>query len=125
MVNVWENNMNDNPVFKLIEKENTDNDVVLYMKGTPMFPKCGFSAIAVQVLEMSGVAYKSINVLDNMSLNDGVRAFSGWPQMPQLFVKGKFVGGSDTLRKMQENDEFGSFLKEHGVALSDTKLENE
>ncbi|MCK5297175.1 MAG: Grx4 family monothiol glutaredoxin [Alphaproteobacteria bacterium] len=117
--------MNDNPVFNLIEKEITDNDVVLYMKGTPMFPKCGFSAIAVQVLEMTGVKYKSINVLDNMSLNDGVRAFSSWPQIPQLFVKGKFVGGSDVLRKMQENNEFLSFLKEQGVDSSDTKLENE
>ena len=109
--------MNDNPVFNLIEKEITDNDVVLYMKGTPMFPKCGFSAIAVK--------YKSINVLDNMSLNDGVRAFSSWPQIPQLFVKGKFVGGSDVLRKMQENNEFLSFLKEQGVDSFDTKLENE
>jgi monothiol glutaredoxin len=91
--------------------------VVLYMKGTPVFPMCGFSAQVVQVLSNVGVPFQSYNILDDQDLRQGLKAFSNWPTFPQLYVKGELVGGCDIVREMHETGELGQFLTEKGVAL--------
>ena len=93
------------------------NDVLLYMKGTPAFPQCGFSAVTVQILSHVGVKFKAVNVLEDAEVRDGIKAFSNWPTIPQLYVKGEFVGGADILREMFEADELRPFLAERGIAL--------
>ena len=93
------------------------NDVLLYMKGTPVFPQCGFSSMAVQILSNLGVKFKSVDVLSDPEVRDGIKTFSNWPTIPQLYVKGEFVGGADILREMFEADELRPFLAERGVAL--------
>jgi monothiol glutaredoxin len=93
------------------------NDVVLFMKGTPQFPQCGFSAQVVQILDHLGVAYNSFNVLENNDLRTGIKTYSNWPTIPQLYVKGEFVGGCDIIREMFQAGELVSLLKEHGVAV--------
>ena len=93
------------------------NDVLLYMKGTPAFPQCGFSAVTVQILSHIGVKFKAVNVLEDQDVREGVKAFSNWPTIPQLYVKGEFVGGADILREMFEAQELGPFLAERGVVL--------
>jgi monothiol glutaredoxin len=100
-----------------IAKDVAENDVVLYMKGTPVFPQCGFSAAAVQILSNLGVKYKAVDVLQNPDVRLGIKEFSNWPTIPQLYVKGEFVGGCDILREMYESDELGPFLTGKGVAL--------
>ncbi|MBM3554974.1 MAG: Grx4 family monothiol glutaredoxin [Alphaproteobacteria bacterium] len=105
-----------NPVFDRIKQDINDNDVVLYMKGTPVFPQCGFSAAVVQVLSHTGVKFKGINVLEDSSLRDGIKAFSDWPTIPQLYVKGEFVGGCDIVREMYESGELNQLLDQKGVA---------
>jgi monothiol glutaredoxin len=95
------------------------NDVVLFMKGTPVFPQCGFSAAVVQILGDLGVKFKSFDVLKDPELRQGIKEFSNWPTIPQLYVKGEFVGGCDIIREMYESDELESLLKERGVALAD------
>jgi monothiol glutaredoxin len=100
-----------------IAKDVAENDVVLYMKGTPVFPQCGFSAAAVQILSNLGVKYKAVDVLQNPDVRQGIKEFSNWPTIPQLYVKGEFVGGCDILREMYESDELGPFLTGKGVAL--------
>jgi monothiol glutaredoxin len=100
-----------------IAKDVAENDVVLYMKGTPVFPQCGFSAAAVQILSNLGVKYKAVDVLQNPDVRQGIKEFSNWPTIPQLYVKGEFVGGCDILRGMYESDELGPFLTGKGVAL--------
>ena len=107
--------MSGNPVFDRIEQEVTDNPVVLYMKGTPMFPQCGFSAAVVQILSETGVKFKGIDVLTDPSLRDGIKAYTDWPTIPQLYVKGEFVGGCDIVREMAANGELVPLLKEKGV----------
>jgi monothiol glutaredoxin len=92
------------------------DDVVLYMKGTPVFPMCGFSAAVVQVLSNLGVPFQSYNILDDMELRQGLKEFSNWPTFPQLYVKGELVGGCDIVREMYEAGELGDFLAEKGVA---------
>jgi len=104
-----------NPVFARIQQEVADNPVVLYMKGTPMFPQCGFSAAVVQILSQAGVKFKGVDVLVDPPLRDGIKAFSDWPTIPQLYVKGEFVGGCDIVREMAANGELDSLLKEKGV----------
>lgn len=99
-----------------IAKEIAENDVVLYMKGTPVFPQCGFSSVAVQILSSLGVKFKAVDVLKDPDVRQGIKEFSNWPTIPQLYVKGEFVGGSDILREMYESDELGPFLAEKGVA---------
>ncbi|MDE2464571.1 MAG: Grx4 family monothiol glutaredoxin [Alphaproteobacteria bacterium] len=99
-----------------IAKEIAENDVVLYMKGTPVFPQCGFSSVAVQILSSLGVKFKAIDVLKDPDVRQGIKEFSNWPTIPQLYVKGEFVGGSDILREMYESDELAPFLAEKGVA---------
>ena len=109
--------MSDNPVFKQIEQEIGANDVVLFMKGTPVFPQCGFSAAVVQVLNHLDVTFKGIDILADPALRQGVKEFSQWPTIPQLYVKGEFVGGCDIIREMYEADELAPFFAEKGVAL--------
>ena len=105
-----------NPVFDRIKQELGQNDVVLYMKGTPVFPQCGFSAAVVQVLSQLGVKFKGIDVLTDPSLRQGIKDFSQWPTIPQLYVKGEFVGGCDIIREMFQAGELQSLLKDKGVA---------
>jgi monothiol glutaredoxin len=92
-------------------------DVVLYMKGTPVFPQCGFSAATVQILTNLGVKFKAVDVLKDPEVRAGIKEFSNWPTIPQLYVKGEFVGGCDILREMYEADELRPFLAEKGIAL--------
>jgi monothiol glutaredoxin len=92
------------------------NDVVLYMKGTPVFPQCGFSAQAVQILNMLNVPFKGVDVLTDPSLRQGIKDFSNWPTVPQLYVKGEFVGGCDIMREMFQSGELQQTLQAKGVA---------
>jgi monothiol glutaredoxin len=93
------------------------NDVLLYMKGTPAFPQCGFSAVTVQILSHIGVKFKAVNVLDDQEVREGIKTFSNWPTIPQLYVKGEFVGGADIVREMFEQDELVPFFAERGITL--------
>ena len=92
------------------------NDVVLFMKGTPVFPQCGFSAAVVQVLTNLGVKFKGIDILVDPSLREGVKQFTNWPTLPQLYVKGEFVGGCDIVREMAESGELKQLMADKGVA---------
>ena len=94
-----------------------NNDVLLYMKGNPAFPQCGFSAMAVQILTTLGAKFKAVDVLADPEVRDGIKAFSNWPTIPQLYIKGEFVGGADIMREMFESGELKPFLTEKGVAL--------
>lgn len=94
----------------------TSNDVVLFMKGTPLFPQCGFSSRAVAILDHCGVAFESIDVLQDMEVRQSIKSFSDWPTIPQLYVKGEFVGGSDIMSEMFEAGELQQLLDESGVA---------
>jgi len=91
------------------------DDVVLYMKGTPVFPQCGFSAVVVEALSRTGVKFQSYNVLEDQDLREGIKAFASWPTIPQLYVKGEFVGGCDIVRDMYEAGELGQLFDEKGV----------
>jgi monothiol glutaredoxin len=104
------------PIAERIQNEISTNDVVLFMKGTPVFPQCGFSATVVQILTELGVKFKGIDVLKDPAIRDGIKQFSNWPTIPQLYVKGEFVGGCDIIREMFETDELGDLFKERGVA---------
>ena len=104
---------------QFIDTEVKANDVVLFMKGTPQFPMCGFSGQVVQILDCLGVPYKGLNVLENGELRDGIKAFSNWPTIPQLYVKGEFVGGCDIIREMFQAGELQSLLKEKGVSAKE------
>jgi monothiol glutaredoxin len=108
--------MSDNPVFDRIRDEIGTNDVVLFMKGTPVFPQCGFSAAVVQVLSHMGVKFKGIDVLQDPSLRQGIKDFASWPTIPQLYVKGEFVGGCDIIREMYQSGELQQLLSDKGVA---------
>ena len=107
--------MTDPVVSDRINQEITDNPVVLYMKGTPVFPQCGFSAAVVQILTHMGVKFKGIDVLADPALRQGVKDFSSWPTIPQLYVKGEFVGGCDIVREMFESGELKDLLQTKGV----------
>ena len=101
----------------VIRDQVTNNDVVLYMKGSPQFPQCGFSSAAVQILKGCGVQeVLAVNVLSDDEIRQGIKAFSNWPTIPQLYVKGEFVGGSDIMREMYENGELQQLLKDAGIA---------
>ncbi len=100
-----------------IAEDVKSNDVLLYMKGTPAFPQCGFSAVTVQILDHLGVKFKAVNVLEDPEVRDGIKVFSNWPTIPQLYVKGEFVGGADIIREMFEQEELATYLAEKGVAL--------
>jgi monothiol glutaredoxin len=92
------------------------NDVVLFMKGTPLFPQCGFSSRAVAILERLGVEFASVDVLQDMEIRNGIKDYSEWPTIPQLYVKGEFVGGSDIMMEMYEAGELEQLVAEAGVA---------
>jgi len=92
------------------------HDVVLFMKGTPLFPQCGFSSRAVSILEHCGVAFEGVDVLQDMEVRQGIKAFSDWPTIPQLYVRGEFVGGSDIMMEMFEAGELQQMLDEKAVA---------
>lgn len=92
------------------------NDVLLFMKGTPLFPQCGFSSRAIAILDNLGVDYESVDVLQDMDVRQGIKTFSDWPTIPQLYVKGEFVGGSDIMMEMFEADELATLMEEKQVA---------
>jgi monothiol glutaredoxin len=108
--------MASNIVFDRIKQDVTSNPVVLYMKGTPVFPQCGFSAAVVQILTELGVKFKGIDVLTDPEIRQGIKEFSSWPTIPQLYVKGEFVGGCDIIREMAETGELKQLLETNGVA---------
>ena len=105
----------DNPVFERIKTEISDNDVVVFMKGTPVFPQCGFSAAVVQALTHMGVKFKGIDVLQDPGLRQGIKDFAQWPTIPQLYVKGEFVGGCDIVREMFQSGELETLLSDKGI----------
>jgi monothiol glutaredoxin len=100
-----------------IAKDIAENDVLLFMKGNPVMPQCGFSAAVVHILSELGVKFKSVDVLKDPEIRQGIKEFSNWPTIPQLYVKGEFVGGCDIVKEMFENGELDTFLKDKGIAL--------
>lgn len=91
------------------------DDIVLFMKGTPIFPQCGFSSVVAQVMQHMGVPFESYNVLEDMELREGIKDFSDWPTIPQLYVKGEFIGGCDIVREMFESGELQQMLTDKGI----------
>lgn len=104
-------------VLEQIKKEVTGNDVVLFMKGTPQFPMCGFSGQVVQILDYLGVTYKGINVLENEDIRQGIKDYANWPTIPQLYVKGEFVGGCDIVREMFQAGELAAHFSDNGIVV--------
>ena len=106
-------------VQQFIDNEVKSNDVVLFMKGTPQFPMCGFSGQVVQILDYLGVPYKGLNVLESDELRTGIKSYSNWPTIPQLYVKGEFVGGCDIVREMFQANELQQLFKDKGVPVKE------
>lgn len=105
-----------NPVFEQIQKDISENDIVLYMKGTKKLPQCGFSATVAVIMERLGISgYKDVNVLENPEIREGIKQFTNWPTIPQLYIKGEFIGGCDIVREMYESGELQTLLKEKGI----------
>ncbi|MGQ3671719.1 Grx4 family monothiol glutaredoxin [Xanthobacter sp. TB0136] len=102
-----------------IENVLKSNDVVLFMKGTPNFPQCGFSGQVVQILDHLNVPYVGVNVLENAEVREGIKQYANWPTIPQLYVKGEFIGGCDIVREMFQANEILPLLEEKGIALRD------
>jgi len=107
--------MSDDSQYEQIKQEIDGNDVVLFMKGTPVFPQCGFSAAVVQALTLLGVKFKGVDVLQDPGLRNDIKEFSSWPTIPQLYVKGEFLGGCDIVREMYENGELATHLQTNGI----------
>ena len=107
-------------IFDRIKKDLNDNDVVLYMKGTPVFPQCGFSAAVVQILSLLGVEFKGVDVLADNEIRQGVKDFNNWPTIPQLFIKGEFAGGCDIIREMYETGELQQLLDQKEIQYAKT-----
>lgn len=105
-------------VAERIRAEVESNDIVLYMKGTPVFPQCGFSAQAVQILGLLGAKFKGVDVLADPGLRQGIKDFSNWPTIPQLYIKGEFVGGCDIMREMYQSGELQQMLGDKGIAFA-------
>ena len=105
-------------VTESIKNELNTNDVVLFMKGTPDFPMCGFSAATVQVLKNLGINFNSVNVLDSNDMREGIKKFSDWPTIPQLYVKNEFIGGCDIVKEMYESGELLELLNSRGIQIS-------
>jgi monothiol glutaredoxin len=105
----------DITVQERIRQEITDTPVVLYMKGSPVFPQCGFSAAVVQILSHLGVKFKGVDVLADPQIREGIKQFSNWPTIPQLYVQGEFIGGCDIIREMYETGELQQVLEQKGV----------
>ncbi len=110
----------DATITERIKGDVASNDVVLFMKGSPVFPQCGFSAAVVQVLTHLGIKFKGVDVLQDPSIRQGIKEFSNWPTIPQLYVKGEFVGGCDIVREMFETGELQKLLQDKGVAVKAT-----
>ena len=110
--------MSEAPIFERIREDVSDNEVVLFMKGSPMFPQCGFSAAVVQILSQLEVKFKGVDVLADDTVRQGVKEFSNWPTVPQLYVKGEFVGGCDIVREMAESGELEDLFKDKEVATA-------
>ncbi|MFA7275826.1 MAG: Grx4 family monothiol glutaredoxin [Pseudobdellovibrionaceae bacterium] len=108
--------MTNSSIFDRIRADIENNDVVLYMKGTSAFPQCGFSAVVVTVLNNLGVAFKSVNVLEDEDIRQGIKDFANWPTIPQLYVKGEFIGGCDIVKEMYTSGELQDLLSEKGIA---------
>ena len=108
----------DNATKERIAADIAASDVVLFMKGTPVFPQCGFSAAVVGVLRHLGIKFKSVNVLDVQNIREGIKTYSDWPTIPQLYVKGEFVGGCDIIREMYETGELMEMLSTHGIDVN-------
>ena len=104
-------------VQKSIDEAVKGNDVLLFMKGTPTFPQCGFSSVVVQVLDYLGVDYVATNVLEDQAVREGIKVYSDWPTIPQLYVKGEFVGGCDIIKEMFESGELKEFMAEKGIEM--------
>ena len=111
--------MIDKGSFERIQGSVNGNDVTLFMKGSPQFPQCGFSAAVIQILDYLQIKYHSVDVLQDEGLRDGIKTFSDWPTIPQLYVKGEFVGGSDIVREMFNAGELQTLLADKGVPLGD------
>lgn len=107
------------PVRDFIAQTVADHEVVLFMKGVPDQPRCGFSASVVQILDQVGAPFVGVDVLQDEALREGIKAFTDWPTIPQLYVKGEFVGGSDIVREMFQSGELQALMTEKGVALGD------
>jgi monothiol glutaredoxin len=112
--------MSEQAVHDWIRKQIAANDVVVFMKGTKAMPQCGFSGQVAQILQYLGVDYKDINVLEDMSIRDGIKSFTQWPTIPQLYVKGEFVGGCDIVREMFQQGELQELMAEKGVKHTPT-----
>ncbi|OJW50601.1 MAG: monothiol glutaredoxin, Grx4 family [Alphaproteobacteria bacterium 41-28] len=104
--------------FDQIKTDITSNDVVVYMKGNEKFPMCGFSGTVVQILKTLGVEFKAIDVLQDAELREGIKAFTNWPTIPQLYIKGEFIGGCDIVREMYQAGELQTLLSEKGIAFT-------
>lgn len=112
--------MTDRPaIFDTIEQNIAANDVVIFMKGTKQFPQCGFSAVVAQIFMQLGVDFNDHNVLESMDLREGIKQFTNWPTIPQIYVKGEFIGGCDIVKEMFETGELKTLLDEKGVAQHD------
>ncbi|WP_333023506.1 Grx4 family monothiol glutaredoxin [Wolbachia endosymbiont of Pentidionis agamae] len=107
--------MSSQNIKEQIEKDIRENDVVLYMKGTASFPQCGFSGVVVSILKKLNVEFKGVNILEDDQLREAIKEFSDWPTIPQLYIKGEFIGGCDIAREMYESGELQNLLKEKGV----------
>ncbi len=108
-----------NPVFTRIQSDINSHDVVLYMKGTKKIPQCGFSGAVVQVLSKLGVDFKDVDVLADPDIREGIKQFSNWPTIPQLYVKGEFIGGCDITRDLFKSGDLQKLLKEKGVIFTE------
>lgn len=108
----------ENVIFDRIQKQIDSSDIVLYMKGSAVFPQCGFSAAVVQILSQIGVPFKDVNVLEDSDIREGIKEFTNWPTIPQLYVKGEFVGGCDIVREMYETGELQEMLQEKGLVAA-------
>lgn len=111
--------MSEQEIHDWIRKTVSQNDVVLFMKGDSKFPQCGFSGQVVQIMEHLGLEYKDINVLDDMGIREGIKSFSNWPTIPQLYVKGEFVGGCDIIREMTMAGEMQDLLRDKGIDFNE------
>ncbi len=101
-------------IFSQIEKEINENDIVLFMKGTADFPQCGFSSMVAGILQTMGLKFKDVNVLEDPNLRQGIKDFTDWPTIPQLYIKGEFIGGCDIVKEMYENGDLSKTVKEAG-----------
>lgn len=109
----------ENIIFDRIRKDIGGNDVVLYMKGTAAFPQCGFSAAVAQILTQMGVTFKDVNVLEDSTIRQGIKDFANWPTIPQLYIKGEFIGGCDIVREMFASGELRAMLREKGISFNE------